>query len=549
MKFKLLIISLFLSATSLGAQESAFLRERTFLTTDRDSYAAGEQILCSAFSMDSPATLSGFSAIAYVELVGTEGTVATGKIGLVNGRGAGSVAIPHDVPTGNYRITAYTACNKNEKGYDFMTGSRVISIYNTSLTAREKDAVEVVDQLSEAEAPAPMSGDVKVDIVPDGDYITVSLTSPVDASVSVSVFHELGLPRYSPASLASLIENAWDKPTTYERNAIPEYDGEIIRLKPGVPVDSLTLFLSSPGGRSDIYKGRAKEDGCVSFYTDNIFGDKDIAVVSLSSELSSGDIEIVSPFVSPETASVPVLEIAPSMRNAIETLDAAAKIKRAFDADTLYSLLPVRKLDPMNKYQNIYIIDDYTRFATMKEVFIEYLHDIFIRREGSRIRMDVKTLDAKGFPYYNHFAPSLILLDGVPVFDHNIIYDMDPALMKQVEIYPSYYAFGGTLFAGAANFVTITGDFAGTQLGRGTRIISFKGASIPRSYSPLPADGDPSFPRRDETLYWHPAITLQKGQPLEFQVLAPSYSGTFNLVIQGLTPDGSPINIVRSFEL
>lgn len=533
---------------SLGAQES-FLRERTILTTDRNAYAAGEQILCSAFCMDSPGNLSQFSAVAYIELVGAEGTVATAKFALASGRGAGSVQIPSGVPTGNYRLTAYTATNRNEKGYDYMTGSRVISVYNTSSTLREKDLVKVVDGLSAADSALPASGDISASVSVDGAFTVVKLIAGKNASVSVSVFHDQGLPRYSPASISSLEQNAWDSPTMFEPTVPGEYDGEIIRLRLGESSDSSSFFLSSPGSRSDIYKGRKTSGGIISFFTDNIFGDKDIAVISRASGLASDDVSIVSPFISPSATDIPVMEIAPSMRAALETLDAASRIKKAFDADTLYQLLPLRKLDPLKKYHSIYVIDDYTRFATMREVFIEYLHDIRINKENGQIRMEVKTVDSKGVATFQSYSNSLILLDGVPVFDHQIIYDMDPASLKAVEIYPYNYSFGSSYFIGAANFVTLNGDLAATDLGRGVRIFSFKGISVPRAYTAASAAGNPSFPRRDETLFWHPAITLREGMPSDLKILNPSYRGTFKLVVEGLCGDGTPIYLEKSFEI
>ena len=141
------IISILLAAlTGLGAlAQDGHLRERTLLTTDRSYYAAGESIKCSAFCLQAPGEFSNFSSIAYVEVYGNEGTVATGKVALVAGRGGCSIDIPADVPTGNYRIAAYTAVNKNEEAYDFNTTSKVISIFNTGSSAREKDAVTVVD--------------------------------------------------------------------------------------------------------------------------------------------------------------------------------------------------------------------------------------------------------------------------------------------------------------------------------------------------------------------------------------------------------------------
>ena len=539
------IISILLAAlTGLGAlAQEGHLRERTLLTTDRSYYAAGESIKCSAFCLQAPGEFSNFSSIAYLEVYGNEGTVATGKVALVAGRGGCSIDIPADVPTGNYRIAAYTAVNKNEEAYDFNTTSKVISIFNTGSSAREKDAVTVVSEKPEVPAVrhTPTSGlKINIEKVEEGLY-KGSVTSDKDATISISVWNDEGFDNYDNFTLGMQEKVVWNQPTTHRDNVTGEYDGEIVYARLKGLADTSAIFLASPGSRSDIYKGHHLPDGRTAFYTDNIYGNKDIAIISMSGRADTFEAEIESPFTGIKAAYIPSLQIYPSMKEGLASLDASLKIEKAFDADTLYSALKVRKLDLLGPWQNRYVLDDYTRFVTMREVFIEYLHDIHIEREKNQLFMNVKTTDVKGLLTFRHAAGSLILLDGVPVTDHSIIYEMDPMLVKYVEIYPNHYAFGETFYSGAANFVTFKGDLAGVQLGRGNRILSFKGASIPMVYSAVNAAFDPDFPAITETLYWNPLATVKAGQPLEFYFAAPGYDSSLKVTAEGFTSDGKPI--------
>ena len=132
------------------------LVERTYLSTDRDCYVAGDRIWCSAFCVDAAAGgLSVFSSIAYVELRSEAGLVQTGKIALRGGRGAGFIEIPANAPTGNYRLFAYTAQNVNEDGYDYLEGSKLVSVFNTFSSERVEGGVEVVDEVPSAPAAPP----------------------------------------------------------------------------------------------------------------------------------------------------------------------------------------------------------------------------------------------------------------------------------------------------------------------------------------------------------------------------------------------------------
>ncbi|MDY6278091.1 MAG: hypothetical protein SPL35_06715 [Bacteroidales bacterium] len=545
MKLRYLALLALLTVSAAVAQEK---RERTILTTDRSFYAAGESIKCSAFCLNAEGSYSNFSCVAYIEVYGKDGPVATGKISLTGGRGGGSLDLPSDVPTGNYRIAAYTSSNKNEQGYDFNTCSRVITIYNTSSTARAKDGVKIVSELSPAASAPHNSSVVRAGIGAEEDgFIPVSITADKDASLSVSVWKDEGFPNYDINNISTLEKLAWRQPTTRTSDVIEDYDGEVIYANIKGSVDSAAIFLASPGSRSDIYKGQILPDGRTAFFTDNIYGNKDVAIISLSGVPATFEASFESPFVGISADYVPALELAPSMKDGLNSLDAALRIRKSFDADTLYTALKARKLDLLGPWQNRYNLDDYTRFVTMREVFIEYLHDIHINRDKDGINMVVKTVDVKGVPSFRHFAQSLILLDGVPVTDHGIIYEMDPHLIKSVEIYPSNYSFGTSYFCGAANFVTYTGNLAGAQLGKNSRILSFKGVSVPMVYSASKAAYNPNFPSISETVFWHPLVSIPAGETFNADIVAPGLPGKYILTIEGFTSDGTPVFYQKEF--
>ena len=130
-------ILLTLSALAFaGALALAEPTERIFVSTDRSAYLAGDAVWCSLTCLDGNGRFSNASAVSYVELVSEEGTACTAKIGLLDGRGAGSFRIPVTTPTGTYRILAYTAVNAAEDGTPWLAGSRLVTVFNTTSRAR-----------------------------------------------------------------------------------------------------------------------------------------------------------------------------------------------------------------------------------------------------------------------------------------------------------------------------------------------------------------------------------------------------------------------------
>jgi hypothetical protein len=107
-----------------------------------------------------------------------------------------------------------------------------------------------------------------------------------------------------------------------------------------------------------------------------------------------------------------------------------------------------------------YLLDDYTRFPTMDEVFREFIAEVRVRKSRDRYRMEVINL-----PYRIFFTGEpLILLDGVPVFDTNIIMALDPLKIRNIQVVSRTYYFGELLLKGIVSITTYDNDLAGYQL-------------------------------------------------------------------------------------
>ena len=537
MKKLLLIIGI------AGALCPAFAQraERTYVTTDRDWYAAGETVYLSAFCVDvsEGVRLSDLSAVAYVELTSADGMALGGKVALLGGRGAGSLVLPRTLPTGNYRLCAYTSLSGREGNYDPRVGSRIISVYNTLSTARVADAVEV------GSAPSSkldeQSGSLQVRTLPDG---RIGLSCPASASLSVSVYRNEPFPTYGRGSLAQALSVP---ASDFTKEVIPEFDGEILTLRitgadgqPLAGLQSPEVFVARPGHLEDVYAAQLQEDGKARFFTTNFFGSGDM-VVSLGKNAPAFKVEVESPFRQLEPGSIPALVLDPSRSEAITRLGARMQVTSAFDADTLYQRLPARQIAFVSDKCTRYVLDDYTRFATFREVFVEYLSDIRSRGRGEDLELQVRAFKKEGSGQIFRDEPSLILVDGVPVFNHSLVYNLDPALVRSVEVYPYYTTFGHLMYSGVANFVTFKGDLGGIRFGDNVRIIDFSGAACPVAFT-TPSE-DLRYPSQRETLLWQPVVELQAGEEL---VLPPLQAEEgMILVVEGLTESGDPVLVTK----
>lgn len=555
---RVIVIIVCLFSTFLGMNAQSDVVERTYVTTDRDVYLAGEPVRCSAFTMDIAGGVkpSGLSSTLYLELHSAERMAATAKIALIGGRGAGQILLPNNLPTGNYKIVAYTAINKDEVDYQYDNKwSKTISVFNTFSNERVKDGVKVVDAqdytLSDKGYSTYGSGIELKKYSEENGKISLSVknTTESDASISVSVFHNNGLRSYNQASVRDFFDALLQKGNIELRHSvIPDYEGEIIYGK-CIGADAGGLgdirntyaLISVPGEGSDCYLSAISEDGSVKFFTGNIYGDKEMVceIAGLDS-LSASHIELASPFVDAATGDIAALEISESLSDVLSDLSLAMQIEQSFAADTLYEYLTQRPTTLFRDNAKTYVLDDYTRLPTMEEVIVEFVKELRFHKVNGKTDIQLLMEDRHGDSYHSE-EPPLLMLDGVPVQNHGKIISYDPLLVEKIEIYPHIYCIGGKEFMGVVNFTTYKRNLPSMNFDNNVRIVNYQGVSVPTAYTGASISGSDSYPDYRQTIYWHPIVNVKAGESFEFDCVLPDYKGDFTVVIEGLTNNGASV--------
>ena len=575
MKSRLLLFFLLLPLCA-GAQTTVV--EKTYISTDREIYVSGDKIWCSAFCVDAANGLrpSSLSAIAYVEIVSEDGTLESGKIALSEGRGAGTIEIPATAPTGNYRIVAYTAYTKNTPGFNPQEHiSKTISIFNTSTKERVKNGVKILsdseyDALRTPASTQPAAGALSIACHRSAEgYLEVVLTNnsaaPADLSLSLSNRDGIIPPdntsigafmgaAASAAQAAAGAESAAARASaraasaTAEAAELPEYEGEIIRGRiAGATTDEIeglkgrSAFISVPTEKSDLYSSVVDNDGMIKFVTNNIYGTKEMVCEIEDNDLARCHIELISPFVSPKLKGIPALQMAPSIKEDLQRRGLSVQLCRSFSADTLASLMPIRENPLIPSFDAIeYKLDDYKRFPVMRELFIEFINEIKVRRVDGKEQLKVKTHLEERVSLFDK-NNSLIMVDGIPVFDHSQVIEYDPLLVESVVVYPYKYYTGWRSFCGMANFVTYKKNLPGIKFNDGVRVVQFKGCSYPMAFTCQEIGED--FPDYRELLYWHPQIKLPAGESSSIKVKIPANVKEIRICAEGMMENGTPFSI------
>ena len=533
--------------------------ERIFVSTDRNVYLAGDAVWCSLTNMDGNGRFSNESAVAYLELISADGTVCTAKIGLLEGRGAGSFRIPVTAPTGTYRLIAYTAINAAENGTPWQAGSRLLTIFNSTSEARVTEGVEIVDEKAyEALSTAPATPEGALELstrihLQKGATSILNLhNAGTAASVSLSVFHDDDLLPAAQENTPGSFLRAIPRSVTLKKAVSPENDGEVVSARIAGTIlkneDDITYTtLSAAGSPSDVYMGRSDGSDRIRFYTSNIYGNREIVCEVSQLDRKEGYISFESPFVLPDVGTLPKLRLSPAQRSDLMARKSALRAEKTLRIDTLTTYMRHREdlmLSSLSKKR--YHLDDYTRFPSVKEIIVEIIPELHLRTSRGKQVLTLTIADAleKNFTRTDNI---LVMMDGVVLSDLDLLVGFDAMLIEDIDIYDEAFLCGKYPFRGLVNFITKKNYVTALHFPANVRVLDFQGVAYPVAYNGAVPEGKGQDQR--QLLYWHPILQLDADSDYRLEFTAPGYSGRFKAVAEGFTEDGKPIHQEFTFEV
>lgn len=508
--------------TIISALAATLACAQTYLATDKYCYVAGDRIWCSAFS-------DAAEPVVYIELLSSEGPAARGRIAMLDGRGGGSLRIPFGTPTGNYRLAAYVSGETPD-----MQNCAVISVFNTLSVSRVPEGVESVQSLPTGptvQSGYGLSADTSGSIVLEntsGRELTLCVSLSRDDSLQPAAFRSISSFRPAARSRGANRKGESLKAVMVGSDAAQTAAEALLHGE----IDAL---LGVPGGKTECCVALPSADGSFVFETENIYGDVDVVCMLRGVDKDRDcHLELQQPFVGGTAQDLPKLRICPSQEKDLVRRSGAMLAEAR--TDTLIRSLPLPADHFFLDNECIsYELDDYARFPTMEELFVEITPNIKMRRRGGKVYLYLLK-ERSVYDAAPRWGDAMAMIDGVPVPDNELIASYDPALVKTVESYPYSYSLGGKVFDGVVNFVTFKGNMPGLSFDDNIRIYGFAGCSIPESHE------------GSETIYWHPLVKLAPGEKLSLPSGGLAEGVRYRLSAEGLTDGGLPVYLQKTFE-
>ena len=382
--------------------------------TDRTWYLAGETMKISVTADN--------ALIAYAELCDTRGLAAGVVVGLKGGEGTGFIELPFHLHSGYYVLSVYTRDNAN-------VSNRLVAVVNP-LRKSADDDIEWVkithpDSLSYSQAGR------------ETRFSSADLVSEKDVDVCETEGH----------IIKARVKHI------YEGNT---YSGSQIRPS-----------LSIVGKQIHYFEGKMVNDSTAVFYTYSIHGKRPLVLSARSSTGVSLPVEMISPFANLIPKRLPHL-VFHYKRSEVEARSiemqrhqmAIAPAKREprmgdYADDTAEEGIPLEYDATVlgTKPYLTYNLDEYRQFLTIREVLIEYVAYVSNKKIKGVPQLFVHNEQAD----YNTSLPTLVLIDGMPVFDVERLLNYDARRIHYINIYDGQYTFGNGLYNGILSFVTRSG--------------------------------------------------------------------------------------------
>ncbi|TYA74732.1 hypothetical protein [Seonamhaeicola marinus] len=510
--------------------------------------------------------LSDLSKMAYVELVGKQnGVIFNHKLKLVNGQGYGDFFIPATLKTGNYKLIAYTQWMQNSKVNTYVEKDLyIINPYISQVAELEnKDLLGASVSLKNDELSiSEIKKNASLNVVDK----TYKPRSKVKFNFSESSLHgsfTLSVNRMSNLSL-SLDEkhlSEADNDNTVEEFYLPELRGEIISGKVyhknnGLIAPNKTIALSIPGKNYIQKTVEVDAKGKFYFNIHENYSTEDCVLQIIDSKPANFKIVLDDKSFKNKSALLfrqltlnPNIEewlAEESVLNQVENAYVDLKLDRIDEKDL--------KDDFFGNPSIIYKLDDYKRFPSLRETFIEVIEGVGIRKRSDGYHFEVFSYKETVNSALKNYDP-LVLLDGVLIQDNQYLIDYNPYDIEQIGLIRAGYFYGPQMYFGIIDIRTkkaTKGTYFNFHDIEGLHHLKLNLPNENKTY--YTPDYDlrlnalkriPDFRRQ---LLWKPNLDTNKNME-SIECYTSDVEGIYEVSLKGYTKTGTYVDLKDYFEV
>lgn len=542
---------------SQNSTEREFLKnkipkEQVYLHLNSTFLFSGETLLYKFYCLDANTTkISALSQVGWVTLINSDKKkVFQHKLDLSNGQAYSDFFITSDLPTGAYKILGYTSWMLNDKENYFEQDIYIINPYlgKTKALNAENTLEDPVKNIK-----LTNSSDFKLELNKESfskrEKVELSLKNlsevSGDFSISVRRLDSLSKPsKIKSTNFDKLYDSQeWNFSDTL---ILPEVRGSLVFGKVTGGFQSGNLFISFPGEESQINIASIDDDGKFNFTVKKGLSSDQVLIQAMDYMKKDFSVELYEN-VDPNYTSLNFDEIYinKSLRDYILNRSINNQIENAYTSTKSdRPLLSEDKGYFFNDKLLVYNLDEYKRFSTVKETFVEIINNAQVKRNDDNTQSifirNVETVSNIKFP-------ALLIVDGVIVQNHNKLISFDAEKISTIGILNHKLFFGPETFYGVIVVETNEGDFPEEFMEDFIESIKIvKAQNQKQYYSPnYDEENLDRIPDYRSQLWWEPEISFLNVSTHSF--FTSDVSGRFEVNLEGFLNNGKPISISKIF--
>ncbi|WOD43023.1 hypothetical protein [Hwangdonia lutea] len=545
-----------------------FPQEKIFVHFNSTFLVSGESLFYKIYCLNANTNaISKLSKIAYVELINTDkNTVLKHKIALKSGLGKGDFFIKASIPSGNYKIIAYTQWMRNNgENTFFQNDVTIINPFRTNKkltvkTDKNQDTIMVNNDVRDNNIKVlnhPIKNEF-VEIVTNKktflkrEKVVLTLKplkgkfSLGNYSVSVRKIDAVNAP--SKRSSNSFINQNHLKIASKDSIFfLPELRGALLSgtmfsKKNNAPIPHAKVSLTIPGEHAIFKIATTNSSGEFYFNLDETYKNTNAIVQVIGSNKDVYKVEINN-YESPSYNNFVFndFKLTPKLTDLILNKSIFNQIENAYHSVKRDSILPIDFKTPSYRYkEKKYILSDYTRFKTLKETITEVVDAVYVLQENGDYTFHIK--------FYNDTnksdASALVLIDGILIQNHNSVTDFNANSIKSIGVVRDKYVYGGQLFNGIISIETLKGDYNPTIKGDYINRFEIDKPIVNKKYFKLDySDSELNrIPDFRNQLLWHPNLNLISDEN-QISFYTSDIAGDYEISFEGFTNLGKPVTI------
>ncbi|GAB5400206.1 MAG: hypothetical protein Aureis2KO_17910 [Aureisphaera sp.] len=544
-------------------------QEEIYVHYNTNLLFAGEYLYYKVYCKNSTTQkLSTLSKVSYVELVASDGrSVFKHKVRLHNGKGQGDFFLPVGTPSGSYKLIAYTQWMRNSGEKVFFNGD--VAIINPYQNAQESI---LLSETNEGEPQRIITNNTQENLIANNSGIRTNKTlfAPRERVVVTLNNQSMDLTggtysisvkkRDFNVPFAKVNSQNYKKrpskqvtPRLGETLYLPELRGEVVwgnvvdKTNKG-PIANAKVALSIPGQDFVTKIANTNEKGVFYFILQEEFNDEKATFQVLGDTASDYSIEVKEhTSINYDGLEFQPFYIDANLEESIVKRSVYNQIENGYyelKPDTVK--LPVASKPFYGKRGTSYDLDDYKRFSTVKETFLEFIDDAWTKNVNGETVFSVRS-------YENTLVsdfPPLIIIDGIVLQDQQQLVDYPSRKIKTIGIVRDKYYLGADVFQGVIIVETIEGDFYDTLRGDYVAKINLFTPQSKKSYfaQQYGKDGNDRIPDFRSQLLWEPnAEVTSEGDQWHFYT--SDNTGTYEISFEGFTENGLPVSLKKTIEV